>query len=156
MAGQQPPSVENLLPVRTSSAADTIRLGERIAETLHPGTLVALYGSLGSGKTQLAKGICRFFGIDETRVTSPTFTIVNEYTSDERTIYHIDAYRIRRLDELLELGFDSYLDDHSITIIEWSENIEAALPSGCMKIRLSHTAGNGRLIEWKDGRSPEQ
>jgi tRNA threonylcarbamoyladenosine biosynthesis protein TsaE len=126
-----------------------MRLGACIAETLAKGDVVALYGDLGSGKTQLAKGICSYFDIPPTAVTSPTFTIVNEYTGGILAVYHIDAYRIRRLEELYELGFDSYLDGQAICIIEWPENIESALPSNTVRLVLSHVKDDVRRIEWQ-------
>lgn len=139
----------DLLPAVTQSADETVEIGAKIAGRLRPGDVVALYGELGSGKTQLAKGICRHFGIPVSHVTSPTFTIVNEYSGGRLSVYHIDAYRITRIEELTEMGFESYLDPAAVCIVEWPENIEPALPDDAVAFHLSHQKDDRRLIAWR-------
>jgi len=135
-----------LFPTETTSAEETMRFGSRLAGILRPGDVLALYGDLGAGKTQLAKGICTHLGVPPETVTSPTFTIVNEYSDATPLIFHIDAYRIQHREEMIELGFDSYLDEDAICIIEWPENIESSLPAGTLRIELAHITGNVRRI----------
>lgn len=136
---------------RTNSEDETIQLGEKIAEELIPGDIVALYGDLGSGKTEFVKGVCRYFDVEEI-VTSPTFTIVNKYNGSKQkaqiTIYHIDLYRIEKEKELLEIGFNEYLNDkEAITFIEWSEKT-SVIPDSAIKIEiaLDKEDDNVRLI----------
>lgn len=125
---------------RSNSEEDTIQFGEKIAEALVLGDIVALYGDLGSGKTEFVKGVCRFFGVEEI-VTSPTFTIVNKYNGNRNNtpviIYHIDLYRIEKEKELVEIGFNEYLKDkEAITLIEWSEKT-SVIPESAIKIEIS-------------------
>lgn len=126
--------------ISTNSEDQTIQLGEKIAETLISGDVVALYGDLGSGKTEFVKGVCNFFEVDEI-VTSPTFTIVNKYSgqigNSPITIYHIDLYRIEKDKELLEIGFNEYLrDSEAITLIEWAERT-SFIPESAIKIKIT-------------------
>jgi len=114
-----------IVKITTKSEIETEQLGFEFAKNLIPGDKIALYGDLGSGKTEFVKGICDYFKVEEI-VTSPTFTIINKYTattSDEPlNIYHIDLYRIEKEKELIEIGFSEYLNDNNaITIIEWAE-----------------------------------
>lgn len=128
--------------VTTNSAGETQNFGFELAKSLSPGSVVALFGDLGSGKTQIVKGICGALGVKQ-NVNSPTFIIVNEYTSlNSLLIYHFDLYRMRSAKEVLEMGFRDYLDDTSIVLIEWPEKIEGFLPAGTIKIRIAHTVEN--------------
>ena len=103
--GTQQSTLDELLPAETASVEETMALGERLADHFQPGDIVALYGDLGAGKTHLVKGIARALGVDEAVVSSPTFTIVQEYAGTW-PIYHIDAYRVEDLDEFYELGYE--------------------------------------------------
>ena len=141
------PELAALLPAETATVAETIALGRRLGAHLGRGDLVALYGDLGTGKTHLAKGICRAHGIDPDRVTSPTFTLVNEYTGGDLPIVHIDAYRIQRPEEMIELGFEAYLDE-ALCLLEWPARIETLLPDYTLRIRLRHVGADRRRIEW--------
>lgn len=123
----------------TKNETETINLGVQIASSLKNGDVVALYGDLGSGKTRLVKGIC--LGLDVKQiVNSPTFIIVNEYISTKfPNIYHFDLYRMKTEDEVLAMGFEDYLNNESIVLIEWPEHIERLLPAETIKIHISHT-----------------
>jgi tRNA threonylcarbamoyladenosine biosynthesis protein TsaE len=138
---------EAILPAETASAAETQALGRRLATTLEPGDVVALYGDLGAGKTQLVKGLCAAYGVPEAVVTSPTFTLVNEYQGDAFPIYHLDAYRVERLQELFELGYEEYVFGDGLCLVEWPEKIEPLLPAHTLRVRLTHLGGNQRRIE---------
>jgi tRNA threonylcarbamoyladenosine biosynthesis protein TsaE len=111
----------------THTANETLALGKDFAATLRRSDVVALYGELGSGKTQFAKGVCLGLGIHG-HVTSPSFTIVNEYVDGKFPVYHFDFYRIRSLGELNEIGFDEYLFGNGVCLLEWADVVEEKLP----------------------------
>lgn len=114
--------------VMTSSEEETIALGRKFSIDLEPGDVVALYGELGSGKTQFVKGVCAGLGAKE-HVTSPTFTLINEYRQHSGIpVFHIDLYRISSFKELRALGIEEYLDDEGVSLIEWAEKAERLLP----------------------------
>lgn len=141
------PTLADLFPAETDSPEATKRLGARLAPLLEPGDVVALYGDLGAGKTHLAKGLCAALGVPDDAVTSPTFTIVQEYPADPFPIYHIDAYRIERLEELVELGYEDYFYGDGVCLIEWPERVEALLPPHTLRLRLTHRGGDTRRVE---------
>ncbi len=101
--------------------------GEQLAVQLRSGDVVALYGDLGTGKTRFVKGVCKGLGLGE-HVTSPTFTIVNEYIHGRLPVYHFDFYRMRSINELEEIGFDEYVYGDGICVLEWADMIEKKLP----------------------------
>jgi tRNA threonylcarbamoyladenosine biosynthesis protein TsaE len=113
----------------TDGEQETTDLGASFAKTkLKLGDVVALIGELGSGKTRFIKGICSGLGVSE-HVSSPSFTIVNEYTSNIGKIFHFDFYRITSPSELSEIGFDDYIYDEGICLIEWADRVKDLLPS---------------------------
>jgi len=123
----------------TKSPEETAAFGKDISVKLRDKDIVALYGDLGSGKTQIVKGICAGLGVKET-VNSPTFIIVNEYTSEKiKNIYHFDLYRMKTEDEIINIGFDDYLNNSGIILIEWPEHAERLLPDEIIKIHLAHS-----------------
>lgn len=139
-------TTDTLFPTDTFSPADTLALGRRLAERLQPGDVVALYGELGAGKTHLIKGICTAYALPEAAVTSPTFTLVNEYAGRAFPVYHFDAYRIKRIEEFFELGYEDYFYGDGLCLIEWPERIEPLLPEHTLRLRLSHLGGHQRRI----------
>lgn len=143
-----PVDLSDMLPVATVSPAETRSFGARLAGRLGPGDVVALYGELGAGKTQLVKGLCGGLGIDERGISSPTFTILHEYDPDKPGIlvYHFDAYRIRHPEEFFELGYEEYFYGDGLCLIEWPSRIEALLPPEAIRLRLTHRGENRRLI----------
>jgi len=128
--------------ITTKNETETINLGVKIASSLKNGDVIALYGDLGSGKTRLVKGIC--LGLDvKQMVNSPTFIIVNEYNSTKfHNIFHFDLYRLKSEEEILAMGFDDYMNNRGIIIIEWPEHAERLLPEGTIKIHISHSVEN--------------
>ena len=110
----------------TRSAAETELLGARLAQRLRPGDVIALRGGLGAGKTAFTRGLARGLGIEEA-VTSPTYTIVNEYPQGRLPLFHFDMYRLRDAEELFDLGWEDYLDRGGVCAVEWSENVWEAL-----------------------------
>lgn len=119
----------------SDSPAETERLGEKVAAKLKPGDVVALFGGMGMGKTTLTRGLARGLGIDS-GVSSPTFALIHEYEG-RVPVYHFDMYRVSGWDDLYSTGFFDYLDSGGILVVEWSENIENALPDRSIRIRMS-------------------
>ena len=110
----------------TNSPAETEALGEALGKQLQPGTVLAYRGDLGAGKTAFTRGLARGLGILDP-VTSPTYTIVNEYLSGRLPLFHFDMYRLRSADDLFDIGWDDYLERGGVCAVEWSENVEEAL-----------------------------
>ena len=109
----------------SDSQQETFNFGMFLGENLQPGDLVALSGELGTGKTCLTQGIARGLGVpEEYRVTSPTFTIINEYPG-RLTLYHLDMYRVSGLQDLDEIGYDGCFNDRGVVVMEWAEKIKA-------------------------------
>ncbi len=137
--------------ILSKSAEDTFKQGELFSKELEPGDVIGLDGDLGTGKTQFVKGICSGFGVNEV-VNSPTFIIVNEYSGKYRTkelkIYHFDLYRLTSPGELGTLGFEEYITENSICLIEWPELAEKYLGKPVKKVKFSYGKGeNEREIE---------
>ena len=116
------------------SEEETEQLGERLGQALSPGAVVAYTGGLGMGKTAFTRGLARGLGCTE-RVTSPTFTLVNEYPG-RIPLFHFDVYRLSGSDALYDIGWDDYLDRGGVCAVEWSENIADALPEDTVFVRL--------------------
>ena len=121
----------------TTSERETVALGQRLANRLNPGDVVAFYGELGSGKTRIIKGICSRLGVRE-HVASPTFTILNQYTNGSLEICHFDFYRLQSLAEIRDIGFDDFVNGEYICLIEWADRVLDVLPSKRYDIRLIH------------------
>ena len=117
------------------SPAETEAFGERLAKRLRPGDVVAFTGTLGMGKTALTRGLARGLGCHG-RVTSPTFTIVNEYDG-ATPLFHFDLYRLSSADELYDIGWDDYLERGGVCAVEWSERAAKALPEGTITVELA-------------------
>jgi len=132
------------ITVETATYAETVRLGRLLAGMLRPGMVVALTGDLGAGKTTLVKGIAAgLLGIDEREVTSPTFTIMQEY-SGAVPLYHVDAYRLDSALDLEAVGFDDCVDGSGITVIEWADRISEALPDDALIVVIEQTGAQHR------------
>ena len=119
----------------SKSTEDTEKIGELIAEKLCSNEVIALFGGLGMGKTAFTRGLCRGLGVND-GVSSPTFALVNEYHG-KYNIYHFDMYRVTSWEDLYSTGFFDYLDN-GVLVIEWSENIEGALPENAIRINISN------------------
>ncbi len=117
------------------SLDDTIIVAKEVAARLTAGAVVSLTGDLGAGKTTFVQLVCKELGINE-YVNSPTFTIVNEYESGKWKVNHIDFYRVKHVDELLEIGMDQYFNDKDITFIEWAELFEEIMPDKFVRITI--------------------
>lgn len=133
----------------SKSENDTIEFANRIAGLLKNGDIIVLSGDLGSGKTKFTQGILKHFGLED-EISSPTFTIVNEYHKNDVNIYHFDVYRLADSDEFYAIGGEEYLSN-GICIIEWGEIIEDILPKDYIKISFTKDAENEnyRILDLK-------
>lgn len=118
------------------SEADTDRLGAMLAEVVTPGTVIALIGTLGAGKTRLVQAIAAALGNARDAITSPTFVLVNEYNVGRMPVYHFDTYRLRDEDEFLELGPEEYFAGSGITFVEWADRFVEILPASYLKVEI--------------------
>ena len=137
----------------THSAAETEALGARLAAVLQPGDVIAYLGDLGAGKTAFTRGLARGLGIAEA-VTSPTYTLVNEYLDGRLPLFHFDMYRLNDADELFDLGWEDYLARQGVCAVEWSENVWEALENPItVQIRTDVEDETLRRITITGGRS---
>ncbi len=134
----------------TENENETVHLGERLAKTLKGGTVVAFFGGLGMGKTAFTRGLAK--GVGAIRdVSSPTFAIVNDY-GGEPHLYHFDMYRVESWDDLYSSGFFEYYESGGVLAVEWSENIENALPENTIRIVFKRgKTDNQRIITIEGG-----
>ena len=131
----------------SESVYKTEEYGEMLAKELKAGDVVAMFGGMGMGKTQLVRGIARGLGLDA-EVSSPTFALVHDYGGTPPLV-HFDMYRVSGWDDLYSTGFYDYLDMGAILAIEWSENIEQALPENAIRLYFTRVDENTRCIERK-------
>jgi tRNA threonylcarbamoyladenosine biosynthesis protein TsaE len=130
------------------SASETFRLGRILGEGLKSGDCVALTGELGAGKTCFTQGIAKGMGVPDCyAVTSPTFTLVNEYPGRDAILYHLDVYRLAGSMDLLEIGYEEYLLENGVMVIEWAEKIIDDIPEDALRVGISHLSESGRRIE---------
>ena len=135
------------MTIYTKTETETEAAGAALAERLSPGAVVALYGDLGAGKTCFVRGLARGLGI-AARVSSPTFTIVNEYRSAAgKELFHFDMYRLNSADELFDVGWEDYLRRGAVCAVEWSENVEEAFEGDEITVRISTLPDGARKIE---------
>lgn len=128
----------------THSEEDTKSVASQFSQVIKPGDIIALNGNLGSGKTFFVKGVCMNFNI--TAVQSPTFAIVNQYSGDKK-VYHFDFYRLRNVEELLDIGFEDYLNDsEAILFIEWADKLKDILPADRYEININFVDEKSREI----------
>ncbi|WAW14666.1 tRNA (adenosine(37)-N6)-threonylcarbamoyltransferase complex ATPase subunit type 1 TsaE [Peptostreptococcus equinus] len=125
----------------------TIKLGQKIAKLLFEGAILCLNGDLGAGKTCMTRSIAHSLGIEED-ITSPTFTIINEYEEGRLKLYHFDVYRIGESVEMYDIGFEDYINSNGVCIIEWSNIIEDILPKERLELYISYCE-EGREVEFK-------
>ncbi len=131
----------------SNSSRETIEIGGEIASLLSTPTLLFLRGDLGAGKTTLVKGIAQSLGAAEPdEVTSPTFTLVHEYTGGRLPLYHLDFYRLRIAAEVLALGWEEYAGGDGLTVVEWGDKFPELMPSETRWFRFEILGGDGRRI----------
>ena len=133
----------------TTSPVETEAVGEALAKVLRPGTVIAYRGDLGAGKTAFTRGLAKGLGCGD-MVTSPTYTIVNEYISGRLPLFHFDMYRLRSAEDLWDIGWEDYLDRGGVCAVEWSENVEEAL-DGFILVNIEKTGDESRRITIEGG-----
>ena len=135
----------------TNSPAQTEAVGAALAQILKPGTVIAYRGDLGAGKTAFTRGLARGLGVKES-VTSPTYTIVNEYLGGKMPLFHFDMYRLGSEDELFDIGWEDYLDRCGVCAVEWSENVWGAMEDAIV-VTITRLDEDTRKIEIEGGES---
>ena len=133
----------------TNSPAETEKIGAALGKILNPGTVIAYRGDLGAGKTAFTRGLAKGLGSDE-MVTSPTYTIVNEYLGGRCPLFHFDMYRLASSDDLWDIGWEDYLDRNGICAVEWSENVADAM-EGSISITIEKLGDDARRITIEGG-----
>ena len=135
-----------MLTVRSASPEETVEIGRVLSEQLLPGDFLNLNGSLGAGKTLLVKGVGQGLGLDPDLVTSPTFSIMNEYTGIEPPLYHFDLYRLQNDLELKQIGYEDYFYGSGITVVEWGDRFRYRLPEQRVDIVLESFGHKNRKL----------
>ena len=137
------------MEIRINSLADINEAAKTFVENMGDGKVFAFYGKMGAGKTTFVKAICECLGVDDV-ITSPTFAIVNEYTSATtgEAIYHFDFYRIKKLEEVYDMGYEDYFYSGSLCFLEWPELIEDLLPEDATKVTIEETADGARVVKF--------
>ena len=139
----------------THSPEETEAIGEKLAKNLAPGTVLAYRGDLGAGKTAFTRGLARGLGYRDS-VTSPTYTIVNEYLGGRLPLFHFDMYRLASDDDLWDIGWEDYLERGGVCAVEWSENVTDALPEDTVWVRIAREGDTGRSITIKGVELPRK
>ena len=134
-----------MISVKANSFEETIEYAKKLGRSLKGGEVIAYFGGLGMGKTTFTSGLCEGYGINA-EVSSPTFALVNEYGAGNKKIYHFDMYRISGFEDLCSTGFFDYLDTNAVLAIEWSENIENALPENYIRLEIERGDSDGNRI----------
>ncbi len=135
----------------TNNPRETEMVGEALARILRPGDVIAYCGDLGAGKTAFTRGLARGLGCAE-QVTSPTYTIVNEYLSGRMPLFHFDMYRLRSAEDLWDIGWEDYLERGGVCAVEWSENVTEAMENAIW-VRIEKTGEESRRITVEGGES---
>lgn len=131
----------------TIQSPETIReAAKEFVSAMGDANVFAFYGSMGAGKTTFIKAICEELGVDDV-ITSPTFAIVNEYSGSDTTIYHFDFYRIKKMEEVYDMGYEDYIYSNAICFMEWPELIEPLLPEDVVKVKITEQADGRREVE---------
>ena len=137
------------MEIKINSLADINEAAKTFVENMGYGKVFAFYGKMGAGKTTFVKAVCECLGVDDV-ITSPTFAIVNEYTSAATgdAIYHFDFYRIKKLEEVYDMGYEDYFYSGSLCFLEWPELIEDLLPEDATKVTIEETADGARVVKF--------
>ena len=137
------------MEIRINSLAEINDAAKKFIASMGDGKVFAFYGKMGAGKTTFIKAVCEELGVDDV-ITSPTFAIVNEYQSSTtgESIYHFDFYRIKKLDEVYDMGYEDYFYGGSLCFLEWPELIEELLPEDACKVTIEETEDGGRVVRF--------
>lgn len=137
------------MEIKINSLADINEAAKTFVENMGDGKVFAFYGKMGAGKTTFVKAVCECLGVDDV-ITSPTFAIVNEYTSATTgdAIYHFDFYRIKKLEEVYDMGYEDYFYSGSLCFLEWPELIEDLLPEDATKVTIEEITDGSRVVKF--------
>ena len=137
------------MEIKINSLAEINMAAKQFIENMGESKVFAFYGKMGAGKTTFIKAICEELGVDDV-ITSPTFAIVNEYQSSTtgESIFHFDFYRIKKLDEVYDMGYEDYFYVGSLCFLEWPELIDELLPEDATKVTIEETEDGGRLVKF--------
>ena len=137
------------MEIKINSLADINEAAKQFIENMGDGKVFAFYGKMGAGKTTFIKAVCEERGVDDV-ITSPTFAIVNEYQSATTgdSIYHFDFYRIKKLEEVYDMGYEDYFYSGSLCFLEWPELIDDLLPEDATKVTIEATEEGGRIVKF--------
>ena len=137
------------MEIKINSLEDINEAAKQFIENMGDGKVFAFYGKMGAGKTTFIKAICEELGVDDV-ITSPTFAIVNEYQSATTgdSIYHFDFYRIKKLEEVYDMGYEDYFYSGSLCFLEWPELIDDLLPEDATKVTIEATDDGGRVVKF--------
>lgn len=139
--------MEHRIEISDLSVID--QAAEQFLKEIGDSRLVAFYAPMGSGKTTFTTAICRVLGVREDAVSSPTFSIVNEYrTAAGEPVFHFDFYRLNRIEEAFDIGFYDYIDSDCLCLMEWPENIEEIIPEETLKVKIEAREDGSRLVSW--------
>jgi tRNA threonylcarbamoyladenosine biosynthesis protein TsaE len=141
--------MEHKIVIPDISALD--RAAREFLEEIGDNKLVAFYAPMGAGKTTFTTAVCRALGVEGDAVSSPTFSIVNEYrTKDGESVFHFDFYRIGKIAEALDIGFYDYIDSGCLCLMEWPENVGDIIPDETVRVRISVDPDGTRVLSWED------
>ena len=133
------------MEIKIQDLAHINEAAKAFVENIGDHTVFAFYGKMGAGKTTFIKAICEELGVDDV-ITSPTFAIVNEYTAQDGPVYHFDFYRIKKLEEVYDMGFEDYFYSGALCLIEWPELIEEVLPEDAVKVTIEEKEDGSRAV----------
>lgn len=138
---------QNIMEIRIDNLDNIREAARRFVDAMGESTVIAFYGKMGAGKTTFIKAVCEELGVDDV-ITSPTFAIVNEYRSADsgELIYHFDFYRIKKLDEVYDMGYEDYFYSGALCLIEWPELIEELLPGDALKVTIAEAGDGSRTV----------
>lgn len=137
------------LTIKDLSCIDAV--AQEFLQLIQGHSLVAFYAPMGAGKTTFTTAVCRALGVEDDAVSSPTFSIVNEYrTASGEPMFHFDFYRLNRIEEAFDIGFYDYIDSGCLCMMEWPENIEEIIPEETLKIHITVNPDQSRTLTWED------
>ena len=131
---------------RSHSVADTEAVAGELARALRPGSVIALEGDLGAGKTQFVRGLVKALGGAGEQVSSPTYVLLHVYDAPAMKVYHLDAYRVHGADDFEQIGFDELLEQGGVVVVEWASRVKALLPSDTVRVTITHQSPTERAI----------
>ena len=136
------------MQIISHSVKETLRIGGMIARNLEKGDIICLFGELGSGKTVLTKGIALGLGNAKDKIISPSFVLIREHSKGKLPLYHFDLYRLKRPQDILSLGYEEYLFDKAVTVIEWADRLKYLTPQEFLKVELFLKPRTRRLLKF--------